>query len=262
LSLENTIIALVIGLVTGFINTLAGSGSLITLPFLMFVGLPADVANGTNRVSILFSTIVGAVTLKRQTKMSLKATGIFIWPAVIAAIGGAWLASELRPQQMELVIGVVLVVMLIPLLLNPKRWLREVSGDYDRKLRPLFVAIFLAIGFYGGFIQAGTGVFFLSALVLLAHYTLPEANVLKNLIVAIYTVPALIIFVVHNQVDWSIGLVLAVGQSTGAWIAGRFAGNNKKAAVYIHILLVVMVVGSILQVFGVVDGVLEWMENR
>ena len=130
--------ALAIGLVTGFINTLAGSGSLVTLPFLLFLGLPADVANGTNRVSILFSTFVGFVTLKRSTHMALRGKwGLFIVRTVVTAIGGAFLASSLKPQDMETVIAVVMTIMLVPLLIRPKRWLRQVSGTYHPRLNPL-----------------------------------------------------------------------------------------------------------------------------
>ena len=253
---ENILLALGIGLSTGFINTLAGSGSLITLPFLIFLGLPANVANGTNRVSILFASLIGAITLQRKTKMSLKGKHIYIVAAVISAMGGAWLASELQAGVMHVVIGVVMTVMLIPLLLNPKRWLREVEGEQNPKLKPLLIVLVVAIGFYGGFIQAGMGVIFLTAFVLIAKYTLPQANVLKNLIVFIYTIPVLAIFIYNDQVDWEIGGIMALGQGTGAWLAGTFAGKSKRAAIWIHRLLIVMVVASALKLFGVFDWLL------
>lgn len=254
---ENLLLALVIGLSTGFINTLAGSGSLVTLPFLIFLGLPANVANGTNRVSILLASFIGMITLQRRTKMSLKGTYRYVVPAVFSAMTGAWLAAELQANVMQTVIGVVMTVMLIPLLLNPKRWLREVQGHQDPKLRPLLMLIVVAIGFYGGFIQAGMGVIFLTAFVLLAKYTLPQANVLKNLIVFLYTIPVLGIFIYNDQVDWEIGGIMAAGQGTGAWLAGTFAGKSKKAAVWIHGLLIVMVVASALKLFGVIDWLME-----
>lgn len=251
------LIALAIGLTTGFINTLAGSGSLVTLPFLLFLGLPADVANGTNRVSILAAAVVGFVTLKKETQMSLKGTWVYVVPAVVGAIGGAILATDLKPSVMEMVIGIVIGVMLIPLLMNPKKWLRETQGVMNPKLKPYIIGIFFVLGFYGGFIQAGSGVFYLSVLVLMANYTLPQSNVLKNLIIACYTIPALVIFVYNGQVDWVIGGVMAAGQATGAWIAGRFAGRSKKAAVWIHRLLVVMVVASCMKMFGAFDYILS-----
>ena len=250
------LLALAIGLVTGFINTLAGSGSLVTLPFLLFLGLPADVANGTNRVSILAAAIVGAVTLRKETQMSLEGAWHYVLPAVLGAIAGVLLAVNIEPDVMETVIGIVIGIMLIPLLLNPKRWLREVQGKTNPKLKPFIIAFFVATGFYGGFIQAGSGIFYLVVFVLLANYTLPQANVLKNIIIAAYSLPVLIIFAYYGQVDWAIGGIMAVGQSTGAWIAGRFAGRSKTAAIWIHRLLIVMVSASVLKLFGAFDWLL------
>lgn len=255
MELHLILIALAIGLTTGFINTLAGSGSLVTLPFLLFLGLPADVANGTNRVSILVAALVGTVTLQKETQMSLKGAWHYVLPAVLGAIGGVLLAVNIQPEVMETVIGIVIGIMLIPLLLNPKKWLREVQEPTNPKLKPYLIAFFVVTGFYGGFVQAGSGLFYLSVFVLLANYTLPRANVLKNLIIFAYSLPVLIIFAYHGDVDWLVGGIMAAGQATGAWIAGRFAGRSKKAAVWIHRLLVVMVVASVLKLFGV----FEWL---
>ncbi len=244
------VIALFIGLTTGFINTLAGSGSLVTLPFLLFLGLPADVANGTNRVSILVAALVGTVTLRKETQMSLRGSWHYVLPAVLGAICGAFLAVNVKPDAMETVIGIVIAIMLIPLLFNPKKWLREVQGTTNPKYKPYIIAFFVLTGFYGGFIQAGSGLFYLSVFVLLANYTLPNANVLKNLIVFAYSIPVLVIFAFNGDVDWLVGGIMAAGQAIGAWIAGRFAGRSKKAAVWIHRLLVVMVVASLIKLFG------------
>jgi uncharacterized protein len=174
--------------------------------------------------------------------MSLRGAGWFFVPAVAAAILGAILAVGIEDKQMRIIIGVVLALMLIPLLVNNKKWLAKSSKPEEARNRPLMVVIFLAIGFYGGFIQAGIGVFLLSALVLLAKYTLPHANVLKNLIIASYTLPVLVVFIVNDQVNWPFGLLLMLGQATGSWIAARYAGRSKNAAKVIRILLIVMVV--------------------
>lgn len=254
-------LAILIGIVTGFINTLAGSGSLITLPFLIFLGLPATVANGTNRVSLLVQTFIGGVTLRRQTAMSLKGTAWYLIPSIAGAVVGAMLAAQLQPSVMKTVIGIVMAVMLIPLFLSPKRWLREHSGTTDPKYRWPLVAIFFLIGLYGGFIQAGVGVFLLSALVLLANFSLPHANVIKNFVVFGYTIPVLVIFAWNNQVDWFFGGIMALGQATGAFIAGRFAGKSKRAAVWIHRLLIFMVVASGLKLFGVLDWLFQFFSS-
>lgn len=231
-----------IGLLTGFINTLAGGGSLLTLPFLVFLGLDAPLANGTNRLGIFFQTLVGGVMLKRETRMSLRGSGWYFIPAIAAAITGALLAVEINDKEMRIIIGVVMVLMLIPLLVNNKKWMATTSNPNPKSNRLLMVFVFLVIGFYGGFIQAGSGVFLISALVLVANYTLPHANVLKNLIIAAYTLPALVVFFINGQIHWPFGLLLMAGQMTGSWIAARYAGKSKNAAKVIRIMLIVMVI--------------------
>ena len=240
-----------IGIVTGFINTLAGSGSLITLPFLIFLGLPASIANGTNRVGILFQTALASFLLHRKTKMPMRGTGVLIVPAVAGAITGAMFAIGITDREMQNVIGIIMVLMLIPLLFNSKKWLATHRTD-SKKRNPWALAfVFLVIGFYGGFIQAGTGVFLISALVLIANYTVTDANLLKNLIVACYGLPALIVFIINDQVHWPFGLLLMSGQVTGAWIAAKFAADSKYAPAIIRGLLILMLIaGAIKMLLG------------
>lgn len=243
-----------IGLLTGFINTLAGGGSLLTLPFLIFLGLDAPIANGTNRLGIFFQTLVGGVMLQRETRMSLRGSGWYFVPAVAASITGALLAVEIDDKMMRIIIGVVMVLMLIPLMVNNRKWLATTSNPDHKRNRPLLVFIFTAIGFYGGFIQAGSGIFLLSALVLVANYTLPHANVLKNLIIACYTLPALVVFFINDQIHWPFGLLLMAGQMTGSWAAAKYAGKSKNAAKVIRILLIVMVIVGAAKMFWDVMG--------
>ncbi|MEM6268562.1 MAG: sulfite exporter TauE/SafE family protein [Bacteroidota bacterium] len=238
-----------IGLLTGFINTLAGGGSLLTLPFLIFLGLEAPVANGTNRIGIFFQTLVGGIVLRRKTKMSLSGSGIYLIPAITAAIVGALLAVKIDDEQMKIIIGVVMAFMLIPILMNRDKWLATESRPSARNRRPLLVVVFLALGFYGGFIQAGIGVFLISALVLIANYTLTHANVLKNLIIAAYTLPAIVVFLVNDQVHWPFGILLMSGQVTGSWVAAKFAGESKHAPKVIRWLLIIMVAAGAVKMF-------------
>ncbi|MBC7317599.1 MAG: sulfite exporter TauE/SafE family protein, partial [Chloroflexi bacterium] len=119
--------AALIGVVAGIINTLAGSGSLLTLPMLTFLGLPSPVANATNRIGVLFQNIVGTITLKRSGKLNLTGAGWLLGPSLVGGLVGALLAANVSKRSMDITIGVVMIVMLIVILLEPKRWLREQS---------------------------------------------------------------------------------------------------------------------------------------
>jgi uncharacterized membrane protein YfcA len=101
------------------------------------------------------------------------------------------------------------------------------------------IPLFFAIGVYGGFIQAGVGIFLIAALVLGAGFELVGANAVKNLIVLVFTAAALVVFVVNDQVDWTLGALLAVGQGAGAWLAARMA--LRRGARFVRTVVVVIV---------------------
>ena len=211
------------GFLCGFINVLAGSGSLITLPILIFAGLPAKVANGTNRVAILLQNVVGVAGFHRQGVLDTHHGPRLMIPAVIGALLGAKIAVDIDERMMRLVIAIVMFIMLGILLLKPKRWLEGAEVTQRDHWNWLEMAVFFFIGIYGGFIQAGVGVFLLAGLVLQSGYDLVRANGVKLLIVLGYTPFALAIFIMEDQVDWLLGLLLAVGNMAGAWIGARVA---------------------------------------
>lgn len=245
------VLAILAGVLAGIINTLAGSGSLVTLPMLIFLGLPANVANGTNRVGVIMQNIVGIATYRRAGALDVQGS---IWYTVAAVLGsfvGARIAVDLNEQMMNIAIGVVMIIMLIVILSNPKRWLREKSEVAEGRPTVLMLAIFFAIGIYGGFIQAGVGIFLLAALVMGVGYTLTHANAIKLVIVLALSVAAIAVFVLNGQVNWWFGLLMAVGQSIGAWLAARFAVNYPNSNVWVRRLLILIIVVSILKLFGV-----------
>jgi len=179
------VIVVAAGILTGFINTLAGSGSLITLPLLIFLGLPANVANGTNRIGILLQSIV-AVRGFKQKKVFEWSEGMWLTiPATIGSFAGAAMAVNLNDEVMNRVIGALLVIMFFLILLKPERWIKPQGSEAKAKPSFINIIVFLGIGFYGGFIQAGVGFFMLAGLVLSAGFDLLKANAIKVLIVMV-----------------------------------------------------------------------------
>lgn len=239
------------GVAAGFINTLAGSGSLITLPLLIFLGLPANVANGTNRVAILFQNVVGVSSFHRQGVMDWRGGLLLAIPASLGAIIGAQIAVNLNEEMMRRTIGVLMAVMVIVIIVRPNRWLE--GRPEMQQHRPSWIQwlIFFGIGIYGGFIQAGVGIFLLAGLVLSVGYDLVRANPVKVLIVLAFVIFALVVFIFNGQVVWKIGLILAVGNMLGAWIAARMA--VKRGAVFVRWLLIIVVSVSAAKLLGVFD---------
>ncbi len=236
------------GFAAGFINTIAFSGSLITLPLLIFLGLPANIANGTNRVAILLQTLVGTGTFKQGQKLDIR-HGIYLAvPAILGAVVGAQIAVNLNEEIMRRTIGVLMVVMLVIIILKPNRWLEGRPEPASKRLNLIQVLTFFGVGVYGGFIQAGVGIFVLAGLVLAAGYDLVRGNAIKNLIILCFTIFALTVFIINDQVDWFIGLILAAGNMFGAWLAARMA--IKKGTSFVRWVLIVILIVSAVVLLG------------
>jgi uncharacterized membrane protein YfcA len=245
--------AIAAGCIAGFINTLAGSGSLVTLPLLIFLGLPANVANGTNRVGILLQNIVAVGSFRQQKVLDLRGGLMLSAPAVLGSVLGAQIAVNLDEQTMRRTIGALMIVMLIVMLVRPNRWLEGRTEAIHQRPAWTQLLTFFAIGVYGGFIQAGVGIFLLAGLVLGAGYELVRANAVKNLIVLAFTISALIVFLLNGQVVWGLGLIMGIGNMLGAWIAARMA--VERGAAFVRWVLIAVVAVSGAELLGVFDWV-------
>ena len=239
------------GLVAGFINTLAGSGSLVTLPILIFAGLPATVANGTNRIAIMLQNVVGVTSFNKKKVLDIKGVLYLGIPATIGSIIGANIAVNVNEDIMEKVIGVIMVLMLFVIVVRPKRWLVGTLEELGSKVNIWHIILFFIIGIYGGFIQAGVGIFLLSGLVLGIGYNVVRANAVKVGIILFFTIFALGVFIYNGQVNILIGLILAVGNMLGAWLGAKVA--VEKGVVWIRRLLIVIVIISAANLLGVFD---------
>lgn len=239
-----------IGLFTGFINTLAGGGSALTLPMLMFLGLPANVANGTNRIAILLQSAVGVNTFRRRNVLDINTDYKLTIPAVAGSLLGALFAVEIDEALLRKFIAGLMVVMLLIVVFNPNAWVKEHAGKSEKKPTFLQYIIFFFIGFYGGFIQMGVGFFLLAGLVMGCGHNLVKANAIKVFITLIFTVFSIGIFVWYSQVDIVAGLILAIGSMTGAWLGAHF--SVKGGAKLVRYVLIAAMVMVILNLFGMV----------
>lgn len=246
------------GTIAGVINTLAGNGSTLTLFLLMAFGLPANVANGTNRIGLLFQSLIVTKSFSKSTRFKplLKDSWWIFAITIPSAIAGAISASIMDTESLKSVIGILMVMMFFIILIKPKHWFRETDHDKNRKTILNFL-LFIGIGFYAGFIQMGTGVFFLAIMVLGARYSLVDANILKIVTILLITIPALAIYLYQGQVNWEYGLPLAFGQAVGAYFAAKFVIHHPKANIWIHRLLVIMVLVAIIKIFGIYELVIS-----
>ncbi|MBS9778328.1 MAG: sulfite exporter TauE/SafE family protein [Gammaproteobacteria bacterium] len=223
-SIIEAIILCFLGLVAGVINTLAGGGSNLTIPALMVMGMPPDVANATNRVGVILQAVVGAKGFKKYDKLPLGDFKSIIIPLLIGSLVGGLFASY-APQSLlkYLLLGAMLSVATI-ILIRPDV-IAPPAGTVPHTMseKPQAWWWLLIAGFYGGFVQAGVGFIIITAFAGILRYDLVSSNALKVLSTIFFTGIALVIFIINDQVRWVPGLILAVGTMVGAHIGVKMA---------------------------------------
>jgi uncharacterized membrane protein YfcA len=234
-----------IGTVAGFLNVLAGGGSTITLPMLIFMGMDGTLANGTNRVAILMQNISAVTLFHTKAYSRFRQSSLFALCAAPGAIAGAMFAVQLSDQAFQRILGVVMLGVIISMVLpSAKGHDREPS----RLRRLLIYPAMVLIGFYGGFIQVGVGFIFMAALYHLLKLDLVFVNMHKVFIVLVYTIPALAVFAMNGQVAWLPGVILGTGNAAGAWWAAHV--SVKRGDSVIRYVLVAAIFLMALKLFG------------
>jgi uncharacterized membrane protein YfcA len=237
-----------VGIIAGFLNVNAGGGSTLTLPALIFLGLDSALANGTNRIAIFIQNISAVYSFKKekyqQFDISLKLS-LFTLPGSIL---GALLAVELSDALFQKILGVIMIGIIISMII-PQKMITD-SQHNNKKIPVSAYIAMIGIGFYGGFIQVGVGFILMAALQRLMKLNLVYVNMHKVFIVLVYTIPALLIFIITDNVNWVLGLALAAGNALGGWWAAKFsARKGEKLIKYVLIVAVLIMAVKLLGAF-------------
>jgi uncharacterized membrane protein YfcA len=210
-----------VGLVAGTINVIAGGGSMITLPVLILLGLPPNLANGTNRVAILVQNTGATWSFHRLGLTSVPWLRLALPPALVGVAFGTWAALHVGDLAFQRILALVLVLAAGWIFWRPTNAVAE-PWTFPPEGRELWLLrlVFCGVGFYGGFIQAGMGFI---TLVLTSSYGLDliRSNAVKVSLVLLFTPLSLAIFAYNGRVDWATGFLLAAGTFVGALIGVR-----------------------------------------
>ena len=243
------LLILAVGLIAGFINTVAGGGSLISLPVLIFLGLPSAVANATNRVAIFSQNIFGVAGFKSKGISEFRYSLILGISALFGAIIGAKIAVDIRGELFNKILAVVMIIVVF-LTISGKAKPRHDGGENNSlKARIIGVTSFFFVGIYGGFIQAGVGFLIIAVLTSIHSFSLVKTNSIKMFVVLVYTVAALAVFIYEGKINWLYGGVLAVGNSTGAWFASRWSVEKGDKVIKVFLVITVVALAIKLWVF-------------
>lgn len=229
-----------VGFVVGFINTVAGGGSLLALPFLIFIGLPSNIANGTNRVAIIAQTAMATAGFKSKGVSTFPFNTYLGVSAFFGSIIGAYIAVDVTGEVFNRILAMVMLAVVFIIIFSPKLTLVHAAEQLTGKYLWLGIIAFFFFGIYGGFINAGLGFLMMLFLHYVNRMSLVRSNATKVVVVFLYMVSALAVFALNDKVNWKIGLILAIGNGSGAWLASRV--SVKRGDGFIRVFLVVMVV--------------------
>jgi hypothetical protein len=231
------------GVAAGFLNIMGGGGSMITVPVLIFLGLPPVIANGTNRIAVMVEALSGTLTFRSKGYFFPQMALTLAVPAVLGSVIGTMMAVNISDEMFNRVLGVIMLIVLLLIIIRPeKKFLKDLEIlKLEGKRKLIAMVAFFFIGVYGGFIQIGVGFFMIVSLALLTGMDLIKINALKTMIVVFYTAVALILFVANTGVEWRIGLVLALGNGTGAFLGSHFAIRSGERLIRIVLTVTVLV---------------------
>lgn len=210
-----------IGFVAAIINVIAAGGSFLTLPLLLFLGLPATEANGTNRVGVLAQNVSAVLGFHRHKVLPVRWAVAVSLPAMTGAALGVWLALEVPDLAFRRILSVVMLVMTLVTLLH-KSFRGDAKSEPRSAAHWTMVAGFFLMGVYGGFLQAGVG-FLALALTTVAGLDLVRGNAVKVFTVMLLTVLSLAVFAGTGNVDWPAGIALGLGNYLGGIVGVRVA---------------------------------------
>lgn len=210
-----------VGFVAAVINVIAGGGSFLTLPLLLFLGLPAGVANGTNRMGVLAQNVSAVAGFRRHQVLPMTWALAVSVPAVVGAGLGVWAALNVPDIAFRRILSVVMLAMTLGTLLHKS--LRGAPGaEVRRPWHWTMLVGFFVTGVYGGFLQAGVG-FLALGLTSLAGMDLVRGNAVKVFTVMLLTLLSLAVFAGTGHVNWPAGLALAGGNLLGGVVGVRVA---------------------------------------
>lgn len=215
--IPTTLLLIGAGFCAGILNAIAGGGSLVSLPLLIFIGLPATVANATNRIALFIGGIGATHSFSKRGLIPAGWFKLALPPALVGVFLGTWGATRVGDVAFERILAVVLLVAAGLILWQPMNVFEggEVPQPPTGAKRVGLIAIFFVLGTYSGFIQAGVGFLFV-ALFAFQGIDLIRANGIKAPLILVFTGVAMVLFMFTGLLNWVAGLSLAGGQFFGA----------------------------------------------
>ena len=235
---------LITGIATGFLNVMAGGGSMLSVPIMIFLGVPGTIANATNRIAILPQNISAVWAFYRKGFSNFKLSLTLGLCTIPGTIIGATIASRVANDQFNSLLAIIMIIVLVIMSLPQPKTI-DVNQSPSRNRLIAGHALMVLIGFWGGFIHIGVGFLLMPVLNRVMQLDLVTTNAHKVMIVLCYTVVALIVFASQLELVWKYGIALGIGTWIGAWIAANL--QVKKGVGPIKLVLNIVIIAFIIK---------------
>lgn len=251
MSLTIVLILILSGVVVGFINTLSAGGTTISIALYLALGLPATTTNAINRVGVLIQNGFASCIFYKKHLIDYKQILLVYIPIALGTLAGSLSAIKISQQTFNICLAVVLLFMIVFLFVDTKTKNKH-RKTFTLKRYLICFPIFLIIGFYGGFVQAGTGFLLIGAISFLFGYDLISTTAAKNTLMFLYTIVAIIVFFFQAKIEmnyWIYGLIHSSGNIIGSFIAAKYA--LKKGSWFVKIIIAIVIILTSLNLVGV-----------
>lgn len=235
---------LITGIATGFLNVMAGGGSMLSVPMMIFLGIPGTVANATNRIAILPQNISATLAFFRKGFSNFRLSFSLAACSIPGAIAGSWIASQIPNDNFNTLLAIIMIIVLIIMAIPQEKQIDHKTTPSRARLIAGHLCM-VAIGFWGGFIQIGVGFLIMPVLNRVMQFDLLTTNMHKVFIIMCYTAVALIVFSTQLDLIWQAGIALAIGTSIGGWLAANF--QIKQGVGAIKLVLNIVIVAFIIK---------------
>lgn len=243
LDVTTALLLIAAGLVAGFLNTVASSGTAVTLPVMIGLGLHPMIANATNRVPVLLGCAVAVWKFHQAGQMPWKPALKLSVPLLLGAVVGLIAAENLSDMRTIRVTVFALGIAALLVVLNPSKWLSVEATAPVRTSGPLITVAVFAVGAWAGLIVLDSATYMLAVLVLMAHFPLREANAIKVFALGLVALLGVIVFSVKGQIDWLWAIPLSLGSIVGSRV-GAMVSLGPNASRWVYSMLLVVLAGE------------------
>jgi uncharacterized membrane protein YfcA len=227
MSITDALLILLAGLAAGTINTIVGSGSLITFPTLIALGYPPLLANVSNNIGLVPGSLSGAYGYRRELAGQTKRLRRLVPASALGALAGSTLLLTLPSDAFDKVVIVLIVVALVLVIAGPaiSRSLtarRAAGGTHHADVTPALIGLVAAAGVYGGYFGAAQGIILTAVLGIFLDDHLQRLNACKNVLALTVNAVAAVLFIATTSVDWKVVGMIAVGSTIGGQIGATW----------------------------------------